>query len=154
MLPQSSCWWMHGAKLDIPNNRGITPVMAAAGMGSSDADTRGYYTTDDTRAEIRRYAEDSSGCRRRREFEESPGADTPSRGREMGMERGRAAPRGSWRRPVREISTSETEGSQEKTVIDSAMGRNGGNSRGGARIDVHEDTAKLLEELMKKAAAK
>jgi ankyrin repeat protein len=42
----------------------------------------------------------------------------------------------------------------EKTVIDSAMGRNGGNSRGGARVDVHEDTAKLLEDLMKKAAAK
>jgi hypothetical protein len=37
----------------------------------------------------------------------------------------------------------------EKTVIDSAMGRNGGKSRGGARIDVHEDTAKLLEDLMK-----
>jgi hypothetical protein len=36
-----------------------------------------------------------------------------------------------------------------KTVIDSAMGRNGGNSRAQARIDVHEDTAKLLEELMK-----
>jgi hypothetical protein len=29
-------------------------------------------------------------------------------------------------------------------VIDSAMGRNGGNSRGGARIVVHEDEAKLL----------
>ena len=29
----------HGAKLDIPNNRGITPVMAAAGMGSVG---RGY----------------------------------------------------------------------------------------------------------------
>jgi hypothetical protein len=39
-----------------------------------------------------------------------------------------------------------------KTPIDSAMGRNGGNSRGGARVDVHEDTAKLLEDLMKKAA--
>jgi hypothetical protein len=34
-------------------------------------------------------------------------------------------------------------------VIDSAMGRNGGNSRGGARIDAHEDTAKPLEDLMK-----
>jgi hypothetical protein len=29
------------------------------------------------------------------------------------------------------------------------MGRNGGNSRRGTRIDVHEDTAKLLEDLMK-----
>jgi hypothetical protein len=41
-----------------------------------------------------------------------------------------------------------------KTVIDSAMGRNGGNSRGGARVDVHEDTAKLLEDLMKNTSAK
>jgi hypothetical protein len=38
---------------------------------------------------------------------------------------------------------------REKTVVDSAMGRNGGDSCGGARIDVHEDTAKLLEDLMK-----
>jgi hypothetical protein len=38
---------------------------------------------------------------------------------------------------------------REKTVIDSAMGRKGANSRRGPRIDVHEDTAKLLEDLMK-----
>jgi hypothetical protein len=35
---------------------------------------------------------------------------------------------------------------REKTVMDSAMGRNGGNSRSGPRIDVHEDTAKLPED--------
>jgi len=34
-------------------------------------------------------------------------------------------------------------------MIDSAMGRKGGKSRGGARIDVHEDTAKLLADFMK-----
>jgi hypothetical protein len=34
-----------------------------------------------------------------------------------------------------------------KTSIDSAMGRAGGNSRGGQRIDVHEDTAALLKKL-------
>ena len=33
------------------------------------------------------------------------------------------------------------------TPIDSAMGRAGGNSRGGQRIDVHEDTAALLKKL-------
>jgi hypothetical protein len=33
------------------------------------------------------------------------------------------------------------------TPIDSAMGRAGGNSRGGQRIDVHEDTAELLRKL-------
>jgi len=36
---------------------------------------------------------------------------------------------------------------QGKTVVDSAMGRNGGNSRGGSRIDVHQDTADLLIKL-------
>jgi hypothetical protein len=30
------------------------------------------------------------------------------------------------------------------------MGKAGGNSRGGQRIDVHEDTAKLIRELMAK----
>jgi len=34
-------------------------------------------------------------------------------------------------------------------VIEFAMGRNGGDSSRGARIDVHEHTAKLLKDLMK-----
>jgi len=34
-----------------------------------------------------------------------------------------------------------------KTSIDSAMGRAGGNSHGGQRIDVHEDTVALLKKL-------
>ena len=33
------------------------------------------------------------------------------------------------------------------TPVDSALGKAGGNSRGGARIDVHEDTATLLRQL-------
>jgi hypothetical protein len=36
------------------------------------------------------------------------------------------------------------------TPIDSALGKAGGNGRGGQRIDVHEDTAALLRELMPK----
>src|SRR5205085_1056489 len=32
---------MHGANPNLPNVRGLTPVMAAAGLGSVDADTRG-----------------------------------------------------------------------------------------------------------------
>src|SRR4029078_9313707 len=38
----------HGANPNLPNIRGTTPVMAAAGLGSVDADTRGVYTTEDT----------------------------------------------------------------------------------------------------------
>src|ERR1700704_3909230 len=36
-----------GANLNLTSTRGITPVMAAAGAGSTDADTRGIYTTED-----------------------------------------------------------------------------------------------------------
>lgn len=37
----------HGALVDLPTARGITPLMAAAGLGSTAIDTRGYYDTDD-----------------------------------------------------------------------------------------------------------
>jgi hypothetical protein len=37
---------------------------------------------------------------------------------------------------------------QGKTPIDSALGRNGGNGFGGNRIDIHEETAALLQKLL------
>jgi len=37
----------HGAIVDLPNSQGMTPTLAASGMGSTDADTRGYFTTSD-----------------------------------------------------------------------------------------------------------
>jgi ankyrin repeat protein len=140
----------HGAKLDLPNNRGITPIMAAAGMGSTDADTRGYYTAEDT-------AQRSVDTLK---ILLDAGADVNSKS-PQGLTPLHEAARWGWNAAVQFLvdrgadlnAKSGTEG-REKTVIDSAMGRNGGNSRGGARIDVHEDTAKLLEDLMKKAAAK
>jgi len=142
----------HGARLDLPNNRGFTPIMAAAGMGSSDADTRGYYTN----------AEDTA----QRSVDTlrillDAGADVNSKN-PQGLTPLHEAARWGWNAAVQFLvdrgadlnAKSRGADGKEKTVIDSAMGRNGGNSRGGARIDVHEDTAKLLEDLMKKAAAK
>ena len=38
--------------------------------------------------------------------------------------------------------------SRGNTPVDSALGKAGGNSRGGQRIDVHQDTAELLRKLM------
>jgi ankyrin repeat protein len=32
----------HGARLDLPNASGVTPLMAAAGYGSIECDIRGY----------------------------------------------------------------------------------------------------------------
>ena len=37
----------HGAIVDLPNSQGMTPTVAASGMGSVDADTRGNYSTAD-----------------------------------------------------------------------------------------------------------
>jgi uncharacterized protein len=144
----------HGAKLDIPNNRGITPVMAAAGMGSVDADTRGYYTTEDT-------AQRSVDTLK---ILLDAGADVNSKGPRLLTPLHEAA-RWGWNAAVQLLVergadlNAKSRGTDDKepaakTVVDSAMGRNGGNSRGAARVDVHEDTAKLLEDLMKKAAAK
>jgi ankyrin repeat protein len=147
----------HGAKLDIPNNRGITPVMAAAGMGSTDADTRGWYVTDD----VEQRSVDTL------KILLDAGANVNSKG-PQGLTPLHEAARWGWNAVVQLLVDrgadlyAKTDSNIDnatraerglKTVIDSAMGRNGGNSRGGARIDVHEDTAKLLEELMKKKAA-
>jgi ankyrin repeat protein len=123
-------------------------------MGSSDADTRGYYTTEDTpqrSVDTMKILLDA-------------GADVNSRG-PRGLTPLHEAARWGWNAAVQFLVergadlNAKSRGTDDKepatkTVIDSAMGRNGGNSRGGARVDVHEDTAKLLEDLMKKAAAK
>jgi uncharacterized protein len=37
----------HGALIDLPNNQGMVPILAASGMGSSDRDTRGNYRAAD-----------------------------------------------------------------------------------------------------------
>jgi len=37
----------HGAIIDLPNNQGMTPTVAASGAGSSDRDTRGNYRAAD-----------------------------------------------------------------------------------------------------------
>ena len=47
----------HGAKVDLPNSRGMTPFMVAAGLGSTDADSRGTYTTPDVQGALYRIAQ-------------------------------------------------------------------------------------------------
>jgi ankyrin repeat protein len=133
----------HGAKLDLPNNGGITPVMAAAGMGSVDADTRGVYTTEDTpqrSVDTLRILLDA-------------GADVNSKD-PRGQTPIHAASFWGWNAAVQFLfdrgADPAVKDNNGRTPIDSAMGRNGGNSRGGQRIDVHEDTAKLLEQLIQK----
>jgi ankyrin repeat protein len=125
----------------MSNSRGITPTMAAAGLGSVDADTRGFYLSEDT--EQRAIASltlllDAGG--------DVNGKD----GR--GLTPLHEAARWGWNEVVTFLVSRgadlHAKDNRGNTPVDSALGKAGGNSRGGARIDVHEDTADLLRRLM------
>jgi ankyrin repeat protein len=137
-----------GASLDLTSTRGITPIMAAAGQGSTDADTRGIYTTEDVQ---------------QRSIESlklllAAGGDINSKDSTRGLTPLHEAARWGWNDVVRFLvdhgASLDAKDSKGLTPIDSALGKTGGNSRGGQRIDVHEDTAALLQKLTAEAAAR
>ena len=132
----------HGANPNLPNMRGTTPVMAAAGLGSVDADTRGVFTTEDTAmrsvASLKLLLDNGGEIN----LKDNIRGQTPLHG----------AAFWGWN-PAVELLVARgadlnAKDNQGKTPIDSALGKAGGNSRGGQRIDVHEDTAELLRKLM------
>jgi ankyrin repeat protein len=131
----------HGALPNLPNNQGITPTMAAAGLGSVDADTRGLYTISDIQQ--RSIASLDLLLKAGGEINAtgSRSAQTPLHG----------AAFWGWNDVVQFLvahgADINAKDGQGHTPVDSAMGRAGGNSRGGQRIDVHEDTAQLLVKL-------
>jgi ankyrin repeat protein len=131
----------YGANPNLPNMRGTTPVMAGAGLGSVDADTRGVFTTEDT--PLRSVATlklllDNGG---EINLKDNIRGQTPLHGASFW----------GWNAAVEFLVSRgadlEAKDNNGKTVIDSALGKAGGNSRGGQRIDVHEDTAELLRKL-------
>jgi len=129
-----------GADITLANSRGITPIMAAAGLGSVDADTRGFYLSEDTG---------------QRSIESlklliKAGGDINSKD-PRGLTPLHEAARWGWNDVVQFLVESgadlNAKDNRGNTPVDSALGKAGGNSRGGARIDVHEDTAALLRKL-------
>jgi ankyrin repeat protein len=145
----------HGARLDLPNVSGITPVMAAAGYGSVECDPRGYgpgiphYVTPDVEQksiEALRVLLDAGADVNQRTI-----AD---RGRDNA--RGQTALFGAafwgWNDVVKfldergaQIDVADARG---VTAVDAAMGKAGGHGRG-QTIEVYKDTAELLVELCK-----
>ena len=128
----------HGADISLTNSRSMTATLAASGMGSTDADTRGYFTTSDVQE--RAIAALDLMFRSGGPINGKAGqfAQVPLHG----------AAFWGWNRAVEyllqkgaEINLADSRG---YTAVDYAMGRAGGNSRGGQRIDVHKDTADLL----------
>jgi ankyrin len=129
-----------GADITLANSRGITPIMAAAGLGSVDADTRGFYLSEDTQ---------------QRSIESlklliKAGGEINSKD-SRGLTPLHEAARWGWNDVVQFLVANgadlNAKDNRGNTPIDSALGKAGGNSRGGARIDVHEDTAALLKKL-------
>ena len=114
--------------------------MAAAGLGSVDADTRGFYLSEDTQARAIASLElllAAGGAVNARDA--------------RGLTPLHEASRWGWNQVVTFLvergADLHARDNRGMTPLDSAMGRAGGNSRGGQRIDVHEDTAALLKKL-------
>lgn len=130
----------YGGNPNLPQIRGITPMLAAAGVGSVDADTRGYFVTEDV--EQRSVAS--------LDLLLQAGGDIQAKDN-RGMTPLHGAAFWGWNDVVKflvkkgaDVNATENRG---LTPIDSALGKTGGNSRGGARVDVWDDTAALLKEL-------
>jgi ankyrin repeat protein len=128
----------HGADISLLTSRNMSATLAASGMGSTDADTRGYFATADV--QDRAIAALDLMFRHGGPINGKAGqfAQVPLHG----------AAFWGWNRVVEyllkngaEINLADSRG---YTAVDYAMGRAGGNSRGGQRIDVHKDTADLL----------
>jgi uncharacterized protein len=146
----------NGARLDVPNENGITPLMAAAGYGSVECDIRAYglprYATDDVEKraiEALQVLLDAGA---------DVNAVTTSGGRGKGP--GQTALFGAafwgWNDVVSflvskgaRIDVADAEG---RTAVDAAMGRAGGHDRGSSIVQF-EDTAALLKKLCSERAA-
>ncbi|RPH61156.1 MAG: ankyrin repeat domain-containing protein [Acidobacteria bacterium] len=129
-----------GANLSLANTRGMTPLMAAAGLGSVDADTRGIYTTEDVQQRSIESLTLLLGA----------GGDIKAKD-SRGLTPLHEAARWGWNDVVKFLVANganlDAKDNRGMTPVDSALGKAGGNSRGGQRIDVHEDTAALLSKL-------
>jgi len=137
----------HGAKVDLPNSRGMTPFMVAAGLGSTDADSRGTYVTPDVQ-------ERSIGSLK---LLLAAGAEINRHDGGRGLTALHEASRWGWNDVVKYLVANgadiDAKDRKGMTPIDSALGKAGGNSRFGQRIDVYEKTAQLLRDLKAAKAA-
>jgi uncharacterized protein len=128
----------HGAMVDLPNSQGMTPTVAASGMGSVDADTRGSYYA----ADIQERAIASL------DLLLAHGGELNGRAGRLQQTPLQGAAFWGWNNVVEfllkkgaDVNLADSRG---YTAVDYAMGRAGGNSRGGQRIDIHKETGDLL----------
>jgi len=144
----------HGALLELPNESGITPLMAAAGYGSVECDIRGYgpniphYLTDDVESKSIEALEVllAAGADINAHTTGGPGR----RGKGPGQTALFGAAFWGWNDVVEflvehgaRIDAADAEG---RTAVDAALGRAGGHERGQS-IQMFPETADLLRSL-------
>jgi uncharacterized protein len=131
-----------GAKVDLANSLGVTPLMAAAGLRSNEIDTRGKYVTEkDAIAAI--------------DLLVAAGADVNAIDNN-GQSALYGAAYWGWNDVLKclaghraDLGIKDVRG---HTAVDVAMGRAEGHGRGGAGKVVHEDSADLLRQLLTDSA--
>jgi ankyrin repeat protein len=127
----------HGARPDLSNSLGITPLMAAAGLGSNEIDTRGKYVTQ-------KLACDSI------DLLVAAGAQINAVDN-FGRSALHGAAYWGWDDVVKDLVAHHADLSVKDargiTPVDTAMGRGDGHGRGGSGKVVNEATAKLLQQL-------
>ncbi len=149
----------HGALLELPNDGGVTPLMAAAGYGSVECDPRGYgpgiphYLTPDV--------EQKSIEAVTLLLDAGADINAPTTARRAGSRGiGRTALYGAafwgWNAVVEALvergARIDVVDADGLTPVDAALGRAGGHGRG-STIEVFEDTAELLERLCAERAS-
>lgn len=141
----------HGARWDLPNESGVTPIMAAAGYGSIECDIRVYgnhYMSSD----VQQKSIDALKVLL------NAGADVNARttGGRFGHGPGQTALFGAafwgWNDVAKFLAEHgakiDAKDDKGKTALDAALGRAGGHGRGQAVV-VFKETAKVLESLCK-----
>jgi ankyrin repeat protein len=128
----------HGADPNIPQLWGVTPLMAAANFASNEIDTRGRFKTQAEATEsIKLLA--------------AAGADINAKDDRQGGTALHAAALWGWDDVVKTLIALKADlNAKDKkgmTAYDAALGRAGGQGRGGTRIEIRQSTAALLKEM-------
>ena len=128
----------HGANPNLPQQGGITPLMAAAGVGSTNIDTRGSLKTQAQAVQSIEQLLAAGGDLNLKDVQ------------------GRTALHGAafwgWNDVVKTLAARGAQLAAQDakgfTPLDYALGKGGGQGRGGQGVTVNQGTAQLLEDLL------
>ena len=132
----------YGAKVDLPNSLGITPLMAAAGIGSTTIDIRARFRNEDQ-------------CIETGKLLLAAGANINATNNNQQTALHGAALWG-WTKYAQFLAENganlQAKDRNGNTPLDVALGKNSGTGRGGlSAAEPHPETAELLQKLMAKS---